>query len=527
MQIAKKTAIFSLMLLLLFMALPTMASAVEAVETNAVVAKTYKGSPVQGAYFAVAPYSEDTNSFADGSTAMKTLGPTDENGQVSLSEVGLSAGNIYSIYEIAQGTTTDISELSTVFTIQGDGSITPWFEDSGDGVIDGNTIAFTAQELTLHFDWRSADGGMIAEGDQALIEITGKFADGNTKEVALTQQLIDGEEVSGFISGERYVLTQTQAPYGHAKADGSLVFVAAGGSNPRAVIVGDPSDNFSSSFSTVTITNEGLPYEYNPTVIKVCSVDESGNPLPGAAFALEGFFMVGIPETMAQGGMIGQQKKEASADSTGEASFSDLLYKDEIDGKPYEYRLAETKAPEGYDALESTPIIAFDNDKKLTIVGNASPVSVVASKDGSVTQQPDDMPLVSIGQDGMTVIISHKKAGPSKAGETDNADSGGASSSSAVSDKGSKSSSSSASGASSSSDKSSQANSSVKSNAASSASRSTASASTKSTTASTSKSTAKTEDGAGLLSVFALVSLVLGMVGLVVSRSMGKDNLRR
>ncbi|MEF2560021.1 MAG: Cna B-type domain-containing protein [Eggerthellaceae bacterium] len=306
---------------------------------------------VENAQFELAP---DTGSaFTDTQKASVEL-TTDSGGVVSVPAGLLMANNAYILKETVPPAGHVLNTSTFKFTVNADGTIAPAASSVDGYVVKDNVIGKTpivsvSDEPTLldivkvsekgaeplagaEFSLQALDGATFAGGESALILTSNE--DGK-----LVVDGVDGtaDSLQGQLAvGASYRLTELVAPAGYQNALDSLTFAV--GADGSIEVVGEIPAGFAveglrteSDTPSVTVSNTALE-------AKIVKTDLQGKPLSGAEFTIEG--------PLDEGDASAVKTFVVGADGAVGVSAAQFTV-----GK--QYRVTETKAPEGYELAGS------------------------------------------------------------------------------------------------------------------------------------------------------------------------------
>ena len=194
-----------------------------------------------------------------------------------------------------------------------------------------------------------------------------------------------------LIAGVTYTLTETKAPAGYERIDGTFTFTvdtngkvlaedgtkndAESGENDTAGSIGEGYELTAASFFDNVITVSDTPID-----VKLVKTDRKGEKLTGAEFTLTGEFADGSGEIL-----LTDENFETALKAKFIAS---------TDEKEYVYTLRETKAPAGYRLMEDV----------LFTVNEGGLIVLKADADGRL---PENVKVSA--KDGLTVLTAENE----------------------------------------------------------------------------------------------------------------------
>lgn len=265
-------------------------------------------------------------------------------------------------------------------------------------VVKDDKISFTAANEPTRLTIEKVDGKdtekKLAGAEFSVTPVEGsKFADGSTETKVLTTDKEGTDSlVADLVVGSSYTITETKAPDGYTKIDGSMtitvqengsICIAEGTTAPSQFVI---SNDGTVQVFTGTVTND-------PTELTLNKIDSTTNqPLAGAKFELTGKFANGSTS----------QTLDATVDPTVELDKALLI----ADGKT-QYTLTETAAPGGYERIQQSLVFTVSEAGVITPVdaSAAQAAGWSVGKDGiSVTaaDKPIEIDLVKLGTDSGT-----------------------------------------------------------------------------------------------------------------------------
>lgn len=309
---------------------------------------------VENAQFELAP--DAGSAFTDTQKASVEFA-VDSDGVISVPAGLLMADNTYILKETIPPAGHVLNASTFKFTVNVDGTIAPAASSVDgyavkDNVIGKTPIVSVSDEPTLldivkvsekgaeplagaEFSLQALDGATFAGGESALMLTSnedGKLVVGGVDDTA--------DSLQGQLAvGASYRLTELVAPAGYQNALDSLTFAV--GADGSIEVVGEIPAGFAveglrteSDTPSVTVSNTALE-------AKIVKTDLQGKPLSGAEFTIEGPL----------------DESDASAVKTfvvGADGAVDVSAAQFTVGK--QYRVTETKAPEGYELAGSVTL---------------------------------------------------------------------------------------------------------------------------------------------------------------------------
>ena len=345
------------------------------VPTAATVTKRdAKGQPLAGATYRVE--AADGSAFADGTTE-QVLSVGGDGATAELRGL-LVVGDRYRMVETAAPAGYYLNDEVLGFTVNRDGTLA--FENAaglasyaGDGT---DAIVQTDVPVALRIQKANAGDGSF--------DLSGAiFALAPTKANAKTKAAVESDEIATAPTDAQgatdlsilqlsahtdYTVTETAAPAGfkldaspvaiHVADDGT---VSLAGEAPAAYTLAKDDDG------VWVLTCADEPFD-----LHLQKTDENGQPLEGATLDISGDFADGSTD------------QQAVSDAQGMAAVGALL----VPGATY--TLAESQAPEGFDALSQPARFTMDETGVLTLIDDAD--GQVALGDGGRTLVVVDQP---------------------------------------------------------------------------------------------------------------------------------------
>ena len=301
------------------------------------------GNPLAGAVFTV------TGKFADTASDKeeRTLEASGADGTATIPSATLVAGETYTVtevtapdgFELAGGATFMVDERGNI-AVAGTEEGTPAAGENGSGSYiasaDGATAVIEATDAPVTLTVIKNDGGeKLLPG----AEFTATEVGGDHTVTAVTGE--DGTAVlEGLVAGKTYELAETKAPAGYERTADTLRFkveqdgtVTVEGFAPAAFAVGESRDE-------VTVADVLIE-------ARLAKLSTTGEALSGAVFEVEGTFAEG------------EGTREVAVADDGTAALEGL-----VAGETY--TLTETKAPEGYNAIEGEWSFSVADDGTLS-----------------------------------------------------------------------------------------------------------------------------------------------------------------
>lgn len=354
-------------------------------------AGTTDAKPLAGAVFEIAPAAG--SSFA-GSPELNErgaleVGPSDEEGNVSVPAGVLVAGNTYTLaevtapegYELAGSVEFTVDEHG-VITLTGASAEAPAVAGTdGTGMytasVNGDTAVITATDHPVELAVAKTDGG---EGLLPGAEFTATAAleageTGPAHTVTATTGADGTAVLTGLIAGKTYTLAETKAPAGYELLTDTLEFtvqpdgiIDAGLFPPAAFAIGESGD-------AVSVAD-------NPLLVSLLKQAPNGAPLAGAEFTVEGTF----PD--------GSTSKTFTSNDEG-VVFADMQLSGSAEGTAY--TVTETEAPEGYELPDGTLQLLVYDDGTVAVGGGSSAdmkqAAEVSEDAGAAVVTLDNTPL--------------------------------------------------------------------------------------------------------------------------------------
>lgn len=358
-----------------------------------------QGAPLDGAEFTVAP--ADGSTFANDSTnpvVLTTQGATDADGQPvsqAVLEAALVVGSSYTIRETGSPEGYEVVPDELTVTVAEDGTL----EVQGDlpqgySRPEGSTFVLSLADTPVEIGLvktDAADGADFLPGAEFRLE--GDFANDDV-DAPLTVTTDENGRIdlhAQLIVGQQYTLTETKAPAGFEKLEGTLTFEVA--EDGTLQLVGDAPEGYSLRDGDVTISvkDEGI----QATLQKVSAGDDP-QPQEGAAFSISGIFANNATHEAVERELTVTTGPDGTAQLSGiRGSGDDAATYGLIAGETY--TVAETHAPDGFkQAVES---FSFTVGEDGTLAAAAGSVQALPGAEGfrigddDVTLQVADAPI--------------------------------------------------------------------------------------------------------------------------------------
>ena len=321
------------------------------------------GEALDGARFSISP--AEGSVFADGTDGPKTV-VTGDGGEPGFAVLDsqLMIGSSYTVREIGAPSGYEVIPGELTVSVGDDGRLTAvgampaGYEQSEDN---GYTFVVTDEPIEMTLVKTSVDD--YAERlAGAQFKVSGRFSDGTSGKTIVTDETGYASLEGLLVAGEAYSIEEVRPPAGYETIEGTFGFSV--GEDGTIVPIGEPEAETGGPGYTVASDGIALVAADEPVEISLKKVDVDGSPLEGAEFLVTGAFADGS----------GSKTVASGEDGTA-------LIPSAVAGVSYVIR--ESKAPEGYDAIEAE--YSFDVTADGKIAGkNVEGYSAI--DDGAVLQ---------------------------------------------------------------------------------------------------------------------------------------------
>ena len=361
-----------------------------------VVKENKNGETQPGAVFSIKPvkgsaFAKNNGLEKDGSLKLTTTG---DDGVADIPSAMLIAGNSYTItevtapkgYELAGSVTFQVSDDGKDITLTGDVTdASGSYQASAPGGL--LTLTATDEPVEITLSKENADGDSLSGAEFSVTPAEGSaFADGSDNAIPTT----NGAELSGkLVAGQRYVLTETEAPAGYELIDGRLTFSVSEDGTIAKVTDGDVVNDEAFGIVDGGIVIRAVDKPIEITLNKVSSEDASAKLK--ATFELTGRFASDEMDGTADG----DKTNETYTAENGVVTLTRL-----IAGETYELR--EVASESGYEVISGS--LTFTVDKS-----GAIDYAVGTSHDPAFTIENGKVGKVAITAENTPVKITVEK----------------------------------------------------------------------------------------------------------------------